>query len=106
MICTATNKEICPIEKTLNVVGNKWTLLIIRDLLTGTKRFGELQHSLEGISPRTLALRLKEFHSEGIITKKVYPEVPPKVEYTLTEKGKALAAILDQMMEWSKAYLK
>jgi len=95
----------CPLEKSLSVIGNKWTFLIIRDLLNGTKRFGELSRSLEGISPRTLTIRLKELEIDGVISKKIYPEVPPRTEYTLTEKGRALASILDQMKDWSHQYL-
>jgi DNA-binding HxlR family transcriptional regulator len=92
----------CPIERTLSVVGNKWTLLIIRDLLKGTKRFGELQNSLEGISPRTLSKRLQELEEQKIIRKKVYPEIPPHTDYTLTVKGEGLAEILEDMIEWDK----
>ncbi len=95
----------CPLEKTLSVIGNKWTVLIIRDLLLGTKRFGELIKSLEGISPRTLSLRMQELVKDGVINKKIYPEVPPKVEYSLTDKGRALADVLKQMGEWSEKFM-
>ena len=105
---TASNdKHInCPLEKSLSVIGNKWTFLIIRDLLTGTKRFGELIRSLEGISPRTLTLRLQELEKDGVISKKIFAEIPPRTEYSLTDKGTALAGILDQMKEWSEEYVK
>lgn len=95
----------CPLEKTLSVIGNKWTFLIIRDLLKGTKRFGELSKSLEGISPRTLSQRMKELEAHKVVEKKVYPVIPLKVEYSLTKKGKDLALILDTMGEWSDKYM-
>ncbi|HDR7525923.1 TPA: helix-turn-helix transcriptional regulator [Bacillus paranthracis] len=88
----------CPIAKTLDVIRTKWTFLIIRDLLIeGTLRFSDLQKSMDGISPKTLSLRLKELESQGIITRKVYPEVPPRVEYTLTDKGKQLEGIFIEL---------
>ena len=79
-------------------------MLIIRDLLEGKKRFGELSKSLQGISPRTLSLRLSELEGERIIKKKVYPEIPPHTDYSITEKGKDLATILDQMVEWGEKH--
>lgn len=94
----------CPVEKTLGVIGNKWTMLIIRDLLKRTMRFSELQRSLAGISPRTLSLRMSQLESDGIVNKKIYAVVPPKTEYSLTKKGKSLAAILGQMIEWGDNY--
>lgn len=90
----------CPVERTLRIIGGKWTLLVLRDLFTGTKRFGELLTSLEGVSPKTLSDRLKELEGEGIITKTVFPEVPPRVEYTLTDKGHSLWEILEAMRRW------
>jgi DNA-binding HxlR family transcriptional regulator len=95
----------CPVEKTLKIIGNKWTMLLIRDLLTGKKRFGELQRSLEGISPRTLSARLQELEEERIITKRLYPEIPPRSEYSLTKKGEGLSAIIDDMVVWSEKFL-
>ena len=92
--------NVCGIEKTLKVVGQKWTLLIIRDLCEGTKRFGELQRSLTGISPRTLALRLNQLESEGILKRKVFKEIPLHVEYTLTPKGESLREVVAKMREW------
>jgi DNA-binding HxlR family transcriptional regulator len=92
--------NVCGIEKTLKVVGQKWTLLIIRDLCEGTKRFGELQRSLTGISPRTLALRLNQLESEGIVKRKVFKEIPLHVEYTLTPKGESLREVVAKMREW------
>ncbi|MED0872789.1 helix-turn-helix domain-containing protein [Bacillus mobilis] len=88
----------CPIAKTLDVISTKWTFLIIRDLLIeGTLRFSDLQKSMDGISPKTLSLRLKELEAQSIITRKVYPEVPPRVEYTLTDKGMQLEGIFIEL---------
>ncbi|MGE7943080.1 winged helix-turn-helix transcriptional regulator [Lysinibacillus xylanilyticus] len=90
--------ETCPIAKTLDVIGTKWTFLIIRDLLIeGTMRFSDLLKSMNGISPKTLSLRLKTLENHGILKKKVFPEVPPRVEYTLTEKGKQLEGIFIEL---------
>lgn len=94
----------CPIEKTLSVIGKKWTVLILRDLMGGTRRFGELLASLEGISPKTLSERLKELEEGGVVRRRVYPEIPPRVEYSLTEKGKSLGGILEAMMEWGSRH--
>lgn len=96
---TCSDKE-CSVVKTLKIVGSKWTILIIRDLLDGKKRFGELRKSLSGVSPKTLSERLKSLEKEGIATKKIYPEVPPRVEYALTRQGKSLASIIISMKEW------
>ncbi len=90
----------CAIEKALNVLGGKWTFLIIRDLFEGTKRFGELRKSLVGISPKTLSERLKELERNGVVTRTAYPTVPPTVEYTLTEKGRSLRNIIKEMKLW------
>lgn len=97
------NRE-CPIEKTMNVIGGKWTFIIIRELFYGTKRFGELQRSLQGISPRTLSLRLKELEEEEIIHRTIYSEIPPHVEYSLTEKGQTLRPIFEAMKEWGNSW--
>ncbi len=90
----------CGVEKTLKIIGTKWTALIIRDLCDGTRRFGQLQRSLEGISPRTLALRLKQLENEGIVNRKVFEEIPLHVEYSLTNKGNSLRDIISKMREW------
>ncbi len=88
----------CPIAKTLDVIGTKWTFLIIRDLLIeGTLRFSDLLKSMDGISPKTLSLRLKVLEEHGVLERKVFPEVPPRVEYTLTEKGKRLERIFVEL---------
>lgn len=101
ILTKGTPGEPCPIAKTLDVIGTKWTFLIIRDLLMdGTKRFSDLLRSLEGISPKTLALRLRELESHGILERTVYPEVPPRVEYTLTEKGVRLEAIFIELKRY------
>lgn len=90
----------CSIEKALEVLGGKWTFLIIRDLFDGVKRFGELRKSLTGVSPKTLSVRLKELEDKDIIKRTAYATVPPTVEYTLTEKGKSLKPIIKAMKLW------
>lgn len=93
-----TPGEPCPIAKTLDVIGTKWTFLIIRDLLIeGTQRFSDLLRSLDGISPKTLSLRLRELEEHGVVERTVYPEVPPRVEYTLTDKGRQLEGIFIEL---------
>ncbi len=89
----------CGLAKTLKIIGSKWTLMILYSLFEGTKRFGELQDSL-GLSPRTLALRLQQLEQDGIITKKAYAEVPPRVEYSLTEKGRSLHKVIKDLSAW------
>lgn len=93
-------RNVCYVEKTLDVIGGKWTFLIIRDLLFGPKRFGELLKSLTGVSPKTLSLRLKELEQHDIVKRAVFPEIPPHVEYSLTDKGKELAPIFNEMRNW------
>ncbi len=93
-------KKNCPVERTVNVIGGKWTLLILRDLFDGTKRFGELRASLTGISPKTLTEKLRILEQDGIIERKIYPEVPPRVEYSLTKRGQTLETIIEAMREW------
>jgi DNA-binding HxlR family transcriptional regulator len=90
----------CTVERTLEVIGGKWTTLILRDLLGGTRRFGELRRSLEGVSPKTLTDRLRFLETRGIVERRVHPEIPPRVEYTLTERGRELGAIIDAMAVW------
>ncbi len=97
---------VCPVEITLNIIGKKWTVLIIRDLLSGKKRFGELLRSLSGVSPRTLSLRLSELEKCRVIKKKVYPVVPLKVEYSLDRRGRELKLILEQMRKWGLKHKK
>src|SRR5215472_315387 len=88
---------VCPVARTAEIISGKWTLLIIRDLTTGTKRFSELERSLVGISPKTLSERLSALEGEGILQRKTYAEVPPKVEYSLTDKGQALFVLIEDM---------
>ncbi len=95
--------EFCPVTRTLEIIGGKWTLLILRDLFTGTKRFGELRKSLDGISPKTLSERLRYLEKEGIVERRIYAEVPPRVEYSLTERGQTLRPILLSLKHWGKA---
>lgn len=100
------NKKLpdCPVEVTLTLISNKWKILIIRDLLEGTKRFGELKKSVTNISQKVLTSNLREMEENNLLTRKVYPEVPPKVEYSLTEIGKSLSPLLDAMDEWGTGY--
>lgn len=94
----------CFVENTLSVIGGKWTVLIVKQLLSGKKRFGELLRLLEGISPRTLSLRLSELERDGVIIKKIFQEMPPHVEYRLTKQGLALVTILNHMHKWGEKY--
>ena len=95
----------CPVCRTADVVCGKWTLLVVRDLAEGRSRFCELERSLEGISPRTLSLRLRALEEEGIVARRTYPEVPPRVEYALTEKGRALVPIIESMRAYGTEWL-
>lgn len=95
----------CPVCRTAEVVCGKWTLLLIRDLADGSRRFCELERSLEGISPRTLSLRLRALEEEGIVERHTYPEVPPRVEYALTVKGRALVPLIDDMRAYGTRWL-
>lgn len=101
-----TKKEMpaCPVATTVALIGSKWKLLIMRDLLARPWRFNELKKDLEGISQKVLTDSLRSMEADGIITRTVYPEVPPRVEYSLTELGKSLKPILDSMRAWCEAY--
>ena len=103
-----SNKKIldCPVATTINLIGNKWKLLIIRDLLASTRRFGELRKNLEGISQRVLTQNLRELENDGLIKRKVYVEVPPRVEYSLNELGRSLLPIISTMANWGNNYKK
>lgn len=94
----------CPVEMTLQLIGDKWKILILRDLLTGTKRFGELKKSVTGITQKVLTSNLRSMESSGLLTREVFPEVPPRVEYTLTDTGYSLEPILDSMFSWGENY--
>lgn len=100
------NLPACPVETTLMLISDRWKVLIIRDLLDGTKRFGELKKSVGSISQKVLTANLRSMEASGLLTRKVYPEVPPRVEYTLTETGYSLKPVLDAMMAWGTAYKK
>lgn len=94
----------CPVEITMGLIGDKWKVLIIRDLLTGTKRFGELKKSLNGITQKVLTNNLRQMEASGLVNRKVYAEVPPRVEYSLTETGWSLKPISDSMVVWGNSY--
>ena len=94
----------CPVEVTLTLISNRWRVLILRDLMDGTKRFGELKKSVGKVSQKVLTANLREMESSGLLTRKVYAEVPPKVEYTLTELGKSLDIVLDALDTWGTEY--
>jgi len=101
---TKEELPVCPVATTVGLIGNKWKLLILRNLLTGTQRFGELRKSLAGISQKVLTDSLRELESDGILTRTVYPEVPPRVEYSLTELGNTMRPILKAMESWGLGY--
>ena len=94
----------CPVEVTLKLIGDKWKALIIRDLLTGTKRFGELKKSVEGITQKVLTSNLRSLEKDGLVERKVYSEIPPRVEYTLTDVGYSLMPVLNAMASWGTDY--
>jgi DNA-binding HxlR family transcriptional regulator len=99
------SNDTCPVCKTAEIVCGKWTLLVIRDLADGRSRFCELERSLRGISPRTLSLRLRGLEEEGIVERHTYPEVPPRVEYALTTKGRALVPLIEDMRTYGREWL-
>ena len=94
----------CPVETTLTMISDKWKVLILRDLLPGTKRFGELRRSIGHVSQKVLTAQLREMEASGLLTRTVYAEVPPRVEYTLTPLGYSLKPILDAMWDWGEKY--
>jgi DNA-binding HxlR family transcriptional regulator len=100
-----TTEETCPVCATAEIVCGKWTILVIRDLAEGRTRFCELERSLAGISPRTLSLRLRALEEAGIVERHTYPEVPPRVEYSLTAKGKALLPLIEDMRRFGREWL-
>ena len=103
---TSAKKELpaCPVETTLTLIGDKWKVLNLRDLMPGTKRFGELKKSVGNVSQKVLTAQLRTMEESGLVNRKVYAEVPPRVEYSLTELGKSLKPILDSMRAWGEAY--
>ena len=94
----------CPVETTLTLIGDKWKVLILRDLMPGTKRFGELKKSIGSVSQKVLTAQLRDMEQNGLVHRTVYPEVPPRVEYTLTELGYSLKPILDAMWNWGEEF--
>ena len=94
----------CPVETTLMLIGDKWKVLILRDLMDGTKRFGELKKSIGHVTQKVLTAQLRDMEANGLLTRTVYAEVPPRVEYTLTDIGYSLKPILDSMVVWGSAY--
>ena len=94
----------CPVETTLTLIGDKWKVLILRDLMPGTKRFGELRKSVGDVSQKVLAAQLRDMEKSGLVHREVYAEVPPRVEYSLTPLGRSLEPILDSMWAWGEGY--
>lgn len=94
----------CPVETTLTLIGDKWKVLILRDLMHGTKRFGELKKSIGTVSQKVLTAQLRDMEANGLVHREVYAEVPPRVEYSLTELGQSLKPILDAMWDWGEDY--
>ena len=94
----------CPVETTLTLISDKWKVLIIRDLLPGTKRFGELKKSTGSVSQKVLTSQLRQMEESGLLIRTVFPEVPPRVEYTLTELGQSLKPVLDAIWNWGEEY--
>lgn len=99
-----TELPACPVEITLSLIGDKWKVLVLRELINGTKRFGELKKSIGSISQKVLTQQLRSMEEDGLVERKVYAEVPPRVEYSLTKDGFSLKPILDSMMEWGEQY--
>ena len=104
MAAAAKELPACPVETTLTLISDKWKVLILRDLMPGTKRFEELKKSIGSVSQKVLTAQLREMERSGLLTRTVYPEVPPRVEYTLTDLGYSLKPIRDAMRNWGEAY--
>ena len=101
---TGNSLPSCPVETTLMLIGDKWKVLILRDLMPGTRRFGELKKSIGSVSQKVLTAQLRDMEAKGLVSRKVYAEVPPRVEYSLTDLGKSLKPILDAMWVWGEGY--
>ena len=101
---SAKELPACPVETTLMLIGDKWKVLILRDLLPGTKRFGELKKSIGSVSQKVLTAQLRDMEAKGLVHRRVYAEVPPRVEYSLTDLGRSLKPILDAMWTWGERY--
>ena len=106
LIDSTARKELpaCPVETTLTLISDKWKVLILRDLMGGTMRFGELKKSIGHVTQKVLTAQLRDMEAKGLLTRKVYAEVPPRVEYTLTETGYSIKPILDSMVVWGTHY--
>ena len=106
MCAEKTKNELpaCPVETTLTLIGDKWKVLILRDLMPGTKRFGELKKSVGNVSQKVLTAQLRDREESGLVHREVYAEVPPRVEYSLTPLGKSLKPILDSLWNWGEEY--
>ena len=106
MTTQTEKKELpaCPVETTLTLIGDKWKVLILRDLMPGTKRFGELKKSIGSVSQKVVTAQLRDMEKNGLLTRTVYAEVPPRVEYSLTDLGRSLKPILDAMWNWGENY--
>ena len=105
IVFAMASNDTCPVCRTAEIVCGKWTLLVIRDLAEGRSRFCELERSLKGISPRTLSLRLRALEEEGVVRRQTFPEVPPRVEYSLTDKGHALVPLIEDMRAYGLQWL-
>lgn len=103
---SADTLPACPVETTLSLIGDKWKVLVLRDLMPGTKRFGELQRSIGGVSQKVLTAQLRDMEADGLVHREVYAEVPPRVEYSLTETGRSLAPVLEALRVWGSDYQK
>jgi DNA-binding HxlR family transcriptional regulator len=99
-----SDDERCPVEAVSEIIGRKWVSLIIRDLAPGSRRFGQLEHSIK-VSPRILSMRLQELEAEGLVTRQIYAEVPPRTEYTLTDRGRLLVPVIDTMRLIGKNFI-
>lgn len=104
MAAAAKELPSCPVETTLTLISDKWKVLILRDLMPGTKRFGELKKSIGNVTQKVLTAQLRQMEASGLVLRTVYAEVPPRVEYTLTELGYSLKPILDAMWSWGEEY--
>jgi len=101
---TYSTKLTCPIQRTIAFVGDKWKIIVLHTLTTGTKRFGELQRAMEGITPKVLTRQLRDLERDGLVARHVHPQVPPRVDYSLTPLGESLMPVLNQLHEWAVAH--
>ena len=100
---TYATKLSCPIQRTIALIGDKWKIIVLCTLIDGTKRFGELQRAMEGITPKVLTRQLRDLERDGLIQREVFPQVPPRVDYSLTPLGLSLMPILEQLHQWAVA---